>query len=187
MSEVATTGITAGGARQPPALTGVNVTNHPTDAWVAQQLRAATPFGEAPKHLICDNDTKYGPEFNRVAEASGIDVIHTPYQAPLANSICERYIGSLWRECLDHVLVVGHRQLVRVVTAYIEYSNPSRPHKGIGQQTPESRGLSVPTASTGNIISLPVSSVAMSDRGGSGKLMVFPVLNGLHHTYAWAT
>ena len=81
MSEVATTGITAGGARQPPALTGVNVTDHASDAWVAQRLRAAMPFGKAPKHLICDNDTKCGPEFDQVAEACAIDVIHTPYQA----------------------------------------------------------------------------------------------------------
>ncbi|MEP7356184.1 MAG: hypothetical protein ABI847_02965 [Anaerolineales bacterium] len=60
----------------------INVTDHPTDAWVAQQLREATPFGETPKHLNCDNDTKYGPEFGRVAETCWMDVIHTPYQAP---------------------------------------------------------------------------------------------------------
>jgi putative transposase len=63
----------------------VNVTNHPSDAWVAQQLREATPFGEAARHLICDNDTKYGPEFHAVAKTCGLDVIHTPYEAPRAN------------------------------------------------------------------------------------------------------
>ena len=57
--------------------------------------------------MICDNDKKYGPLFERVAQASGIEVIHTPYEAPRANAICERFVGSLRRECLDHVLVIG--------------------------------------------------------------------------------
>jgi putative transposase len=108
----------------------VHVTDHPSDAWVAQQLREATPFGDTPKHLICDNDKKYGPEFDRVGKTCGIDVIHTPYQASLAKSICERFIGSLRRECLDHVLVLGMRQLVRVLIAYVDYFNRSRPHTG---------------------------------------------------------
>ena len=136
-------------------------------------MREATPFGQALKNLIGDNDTKYGPEFSRVAEASGIDVIHTPYQAPRANSICERYVGSLLRECLDHMLVVGDRQLVRVVTAYVEHFNPSRPHQGMGQQTPDSRESAVPTASTGGMCSLSVFSAA-SGGGSVGKLIVVP-------------
>lgn len=84
----------------------VNVTDYPSDAWVAQPLREATPFGQTPKHLICDHDRKYGPVFYRVTKTCGMDVIHTPYQAPLANGICERFIGSIRRECLDHVLVL---------------------------------------------------------------------------------
>ena len=112
MSEVATTGITAGGARQPSALTGVNVTDHPGDAWVAQQLREATPFGKAPKHLICDNDTKYGPEFNRVAEACAIDVIHTPYRAPRANAsasdLWAAYAASVCITCWCWVTVSSY-------------------------------------------------------------------------------
>jgi putative transposase len=70
------------------------VTEHPTDAWVTQQLRHATPFGEKSKYLICDDDKKYGSGFERVAKASGIDVIHTPFEAPRANAICERFVGS---------------------------------------------------------------------------------------------
>ena len=93
----------------------VGVTDHPTDEWITQQLRDATPLEEKPKYLICDNDKKYGPMFERVAQASGIEVIHTPYEAPRANAICERFVGSLRRECLDHMLVIGERQLIRVL------------------------------------------------------------------------
>jgi putative transposase len=68
-------------------------TEHPTDEWITQQVRDATPFEEKPKYLICDNDKRYGPMFERVAQASGIEVIHTPYEAPRANAICERFVG----------------------------------------------------------------------------------------------
>jgi len=73
------------------------ITRSPSDAWVTQQLREATPFGEGPRVLICDNDGKFGDQFERVAEGSGIDVIHAPVEAPKANSICERFIGSVRR------------------------------------------------------------------------------------------
>jgi putative transposase len=138
-----------------------------------------------PKHLICDNDTKYGLEFDRVSKTGGIDVIHTPYQALRANAICERFIGSLRRECLDHVLVLGRRQLVRVLTEYVQYFKQSRPHQGLAQQTPEAHLMSVPAA-TGNIVTVPTSSAAPVQRT-PGKLTASPVLNGLHPTYAWAT
>ena len=91
-------------------------------------MQEATPFGKAPKYLICDIDTNYGPEFDRVTEACAIEVIHTPYQAPLANAIRERFIGSLRRECLDHIMILGRRQMVRVATEYSEYCNQTRPH-----------------------------------------------------------
>jgi len=71
------------------------VTRHPTDAWAAQQLREATPEGRAPKYLIRDNDRKFGPDFARVAEASGIVVRRTASQAPRMNATCERFLGSL--------------------------------------------------------------------------------------------
>lgn len=76
------------------------VTRHPTDVWVAQQLREATPFGEGPKHLLRDNDSKYGVHFAKVAAGVHIDIITTPYRTPRANAICERLIGSIRRECL---------------------------------------------------------------------------------------
>jgi hypothetical protein len=69
----------------------VGVTRSPTDPWVAQQLREATPYGQAPKYLICDNDRKFGSCFARVATTSAIEILHTPYHAPRANAICERF------------------------------------------------------------------------------------------------
>jgi putative transposase len=106
----------------------VGVTDHPTDEWITQQVRDATPFEDKPKYLICDNDKKYGHMFERVALASGIEVIHTPYEAPRANAICERFVGSLRRECLDHMLVIGGLQLIRILKDYGTYFNQARPH-----------------------------------------------------------
>ncbi len=80
----------------------MNVTRSPTDSWVAQQLREATPYGQTPKYLIRDNDRKFGLHFAGVATTSGIKVLRTPYRTPQANAICERFLGSVKRECLDH-------------------------------------------------------------------------------------
>ena len=144
----------------------VGVTVHPTDEWITQQIRDATPFEEKPKYLICDNDKKYGPMFERVVQASSIEVIHTPYEAPRANAICERFVGSLRRECLDHMLVIGERQLIRVLKGYVSYFNPARPHQGIAQPIPAPR-------------------VLPPGEARAGKGVAFPVLNGLHHDYRW--
>ena len=77
----------------------VGVTRSPANAWVAQQLREATPYGQAPKYLICDNDSKFGPCFARVATTSAIEILKTPYRAPRANAICERFMKSVRQEC----------------------------------------------------------------------------------------
>jgi putative transposase len=164
----------------------VNATAHPTDAWVAQQLREAMPFGETAKHLICDNDTKYGPAFHAAAETCGLDVIHTPYEAPRANAICERFAGSLRRECLDHMLVFGDRQLARLLTEYSEYFNQARPHQGLAQQTPEAVQLSQTRMAPAQTIAVSPPLVAPAQYT-SHTLMTAPVLNGLHHSYAWVT
>jgi len=71
----------------------VGATRHPTGAWVAQQRREATPFGRRPRYLIRDNDGTFGPDFARVAEASGITILRTPYRAPRATAVCERFLG----------------------------------------------------------------------------------------------
>src|SRR6266446_7798519 len=114
----------------------VGVTKAPTDAWVAQQLREATPYGERPTYLLRDNDRKFGSSFARVATTSGIKVLRTPYRTPRANAICERFLGSVRRECLDHFLVLHEKQFYRLLKAYVVYFNQARPHQGIGQQIP---------------------------------------------------
>jgi putative transposase len=101
----------------------VGATRSPTDAWVAQQLREATPFGATPKYLIRDNDAKYSAHFAAVAAGSGIEVLRTPVQAPRANAICERLLGSVRRECLDHLLILGESHLRYVLKECIVYFN----------------------------------------------------------------
>jgi putative transposase len=101
----------------------VGVTRCPTDAWVAQQLREATPYGQAPKYLIRDNDSKFGLCFARVAKTSTIKILKTPVHAPRANAICERFLRSVRQECLDHLLIFQEKQLQRVLNAYVVYFN----------------------------------------------------------------
>jgi putative transposase len=153
-----------------------NVTRCPTDEWTAQQLREATPFGQAPRFLIRDNDSKYGASFARVAEVSGIEVLRTPYRAPKANAVCERLMGSVRRECLDHMLILGEKHLHRVIKEYVHYYNWTRPHQGISQTIPElahQRGPGMQQVQQ-----------ASPGVGGSGeKIISLPVLGGLHHDY----
>ena len=141
----------------------MGATRHPTDAWVAQQLREATPFDQRPRYLIRDNDGTFGTTFARVAESSGIEVQRTPYRAPRANAVCERFLGSVRRECLDHLLILGERHLSRVLREYVAYFNRDRPHQGLAQATPE------PPAG------------GWADR--AGPVRAVPVLGGLHHSY----
>jgi hypothetical protein len=86
----------------------VGVTRSLTDpSWVAQQLREATPYGQTPKYLMCDNDSKFGPCFARVATTSATEILKTPSHAPRANAICERFLRSVRQECLDHMFILG--------------------------------------------------------------------------------
>jgi putative transposase len=146
----------------------VGVTRSPMDAWVAQQLREATPYGLAPKYLIRDNDSKFGASFVRVATISSIELLKTPYHAPRANAVCERFMRSVRQECLNHLLIFQEKQLQRVLTAYVTYFNQARPHQGIQQQIPE-RLRSVP-----------------SSQNASNKVIARSVMGGLHHDYRWA-
>jgi len=146
----------------------VGVTRHPTDAWVAQQLREATPFGERPRFLIRDNDSKYGPAFARVAATTGITELRTAYRAPRQNATCERFLGSARRECLDHLLVLGEAHLRRALREYVAYYNRDRPHQGLHQH--------VPDAPTG----------APAKAGQGGCVRAVPILGGLHYAYECA-
>ena len=145
----------------------VGVTRSPTDAWVAQQLREATPYGHAPKYLIRDNDSKFGSCFARVATTSGIKLLKTPVHAPRANAICERFLRSVRQECLDHLLILQERQLQRVLNEYMTYFNQARPHQGIAQQIPE------PSRS------------ALSSHQAGEQVIARPIIGGLHHDYRW--
>jgi transposase InsO family protein len=146
----------------------VGVTRHPTDAWVAQQLREATPFGEHPRYLIRDNDSKFGQQFSRVAAGTGITVLKTPYRAPKANSFCERFLGSVRRECLDHFFIFGERQLGMVLKEYVTYFNHQRPHQGLNQRIPNPLALH------------------NDAKPSRGQIYSIPILGGLHHTYQLA-
>jgi putative transposase len=143
----------------------VGVTRYPTDPWVAQQLREATPYGQAPKYLIRDNDSKFGSCFARVATTSTIEILKTPYHAPRVNAVCERFPRSVRQECLDHLLILHEKQLQRVLNQYVAYFNQARPHQGIKQQIPE---IPVPSAPRHN---------------QHDKVIAVPVLGGLHHDY----
>ena len=140
------------------------VTRSPTDAWGAQQLREATPFGQVPRFLIRDGDRKYGEAFTRVAVSTSIEVLKTPYRAPKANAICERFLGSVRKEYLDHMLVFGERHLYRLVREYVTYFNQARPHQGLGHKIPQDFA-------------------GVVEKQRVGQIVAFPVLHGVHHNY----
>jgi hypothetical protein len=102
-------------------------TGEPTSAWLAQQLRALTPFGQGPEFLLRDHDAKFARDFDAVAKGAGTRIVRTPVLAPKANSYVERLIGSIRRECLDHVLVLSEAHLQRVLEEYRGFFNDARP------------------------------------------------------------
>ena len=139
-----------------------NVTRALTDAWVAQQLREATPYGEGPRFLIRENDGKFVSNFAAAAVGAAFDVVTIPPRSPNLSAFCERFLGSLRRECLVHVLILGEDQLRRVLTEWVGHFNGGRPHQGIRQRNPSRRqppGRAEPLRS----------------------IVAFPVLGGLHH------
>jgi len=146
----------------------IGVTRHPTDAWVAQQLREATPFSQRPRYLLRDNDSKYGQVCARVAAATPSTELRTAYRAPRQNATGERSLGSVRRERLDHLLVLSEAHLRRVLREYVRYCNDDRPHQGLAQQVPAASREGPTPAATG------------------GGVRAIPILAGLHHAYASA-
>jgi putative transposase len=140
----------------------VNVTAHPTAVWVAQQLREAFPFDEAPRYLIRDRDSIYGEEVRRTIRNLGIEEVVTAPRSPWQNPFVERLIGSIRRECLDHVIVLNARHLRRILSAYLDYYNTCRPHLSLERNSPAPR------------------QVEPSDRG---HVVAVPQVGGLHHRY----
>jgi len=114
-------------------------------------------------HCLPHNDDKFGVDFDRAAKGAGVRVLRTAVRAPRMNAFCEHFLGSVRRECVDHVVVLGERHLERVLEEYcFRYFNRARPHQGIGQL--------VPIGSS-------------SSATGGAEVVAVPVLNGLHHDY----
>ena len=116
------------------------VTPDPVAGWVTQQARNLSmnlaDQVNAVKFLIRDRDTKFTASFDAVFTAEGARIIKTPVQAPQANAICERVIGTLRRECLDRMLIFGRRHLETVLAEYVEHYNSHRPHRSLSQRAP---------------------------------------------------
>jgi transposase InsO family protein len=141
----------------------VGVTREPTSTWAAQQMRNATAFGSGPRFVIRDRDHRYGADFDGAAAGIGARVIKTPKRAPKANATCERFLGSVRRECLDHMLIVNDQQARDVLSEYCRYFNEARPHQALDQV--------VPGGASG------------AEKGRGGPVVSQPILNGLHHHY----
>jgi transposase InsO family protein len=141
----------------------INITSHPTAAWTARQLLEAFPMDTAPRFLMRDRDSIYGWEVARAITSLSItEVISTP-RSPWRNPFVERVIGSIRRECTDHVIPMGESHLRRVLNEYATYYNESRTHQSLGGNAPEPRGVQA-----------------------VGQLIAEPVLGGLHHRYSRA-
>jgi putative transposase len=138
----------------------VNVTQHPTSDWTRQQLREAFPNDANARFLLHDRDTTFDAAFGRAVEAFGLTVVRTAPRSPWQNPYVERVIGSIRRECLDHVIVFNERHLRRVLRAYVAYYQRSRTHLALGKDAPAERAVQ-PT----------------------GRIVVRPEVGGLHHRY----
>jgi transposase InsO family protein len=147
-------------------LVHVQVTAHPTAAWVWRQLIEATAWGRQPKYVLRDRDVVYGRDFAKKAQTVGIDTPLTPFRSPRANAIAERVIRTLRRECLDHVLILNERHLQAVLEEYVDFYNTERPHRGLALEPPLLRGTARP-----------------APPGPPGRVVARPVLGGLHHVY----
>ncbi|MGZ5393889.1 MAG: integrase core domain-containing protein [Mycobacterium sp.] len=140
----------------------MNVTAHPTLAWTTQQLREAWPWDTGPRFLVRDRDAIYGAEFRRAAEAMSIEELLIAPRSPWQNPFVERVIGSIRRECLDHVIVWNERALRRHLKQYLAYYHEWRTHLSLDEDAPVSRSVQPPTG---------------------GRIVQVPHLGGLHHHY----
>jgi len=139
-----------------------DVTQHPTQVWLARQITEAFPWDTAPRFLLRDRDASYGQTFRDRVQAMAIEEIVTAPRSPWQTPYVERIIGSIRRECLDHVIVFDERHLRRVLSTYFEYHHRSRTHLSLGKDCPEPRPIQPPSA---------------------GTVIAFPKVGGLHHRY----
>ena len=141
-------------------LVWINVTSHPTAEWIARQIMEAFPWNEAPRYMIRDRDQVYGAAAMRRLRAMGIRDKPIAPGSPWQNGFAERLIGSIRRECVDHIVVLGEAHLHRILKSYARYYNEMRTHRSLDKDAPISR----PVQRVGSIISR-------------------ALLGGLHHHY----
>jgi len=139
------------------------VTAHPTAEWIANQLTEACGWEQIPRYLIRDRDVVYGEIFIRRLRSIGIRDRPTSPRSPWQNAYAERLIGSIRRECLDHIVVFGERHLRHVLLSYIDYYDGTRTHLSLNKHAPISRAAEA-----------------------AGRILSRPILGGLHHQYARA-
>jgi hypothetical protein len=117
------------------------VTGNPTAEWLARQITEAFPWDSAPKYLIRDNDRAFGVVFKARVRAMGIRDRPTSFHSPWQNGYVERLIGSIRRECTDHLIVFGAEHLRRILTKYATYYNEVRTHVALGKDAPCTRAI----------------------------------------------
>jgi transposase InsO family protein len=138
------------------------VTAHPTAEWTAQQLREAFPWDTAPRYLLRDRDRIFGDDFTRQVKEMGIQDVLAGPRSPWQRSYVERVIGSIRRECLDHVIIVNEASLRRILNLYLDYYHASRTHLSLEKDSPEPRPVQPPEM---------------------GQVVTVPQVGGLHHRY----
>jgi len=139
-----------------------NVTAHPTAEWTGQQLREAFPFDQLPRYLLRDRDAIFGIAFREQVRDMGIHEVRCTPRSPWQRAYVERVIGSIRRECLDHVLVFHETSLRRILRSYFAYYHRSRTHLSLGKDSPEPRAIQPPEM---------------------GSVVAVPQVGGLHHRY----
>jgi putative transposase len=140
----------------------LNVTAHPTVLWTAQQIIEAFSEETAPRFLVRDRDQIYGGLFRLRVAGMGIEEGVTAAQSPWQNPYAERLIGSIRRECLDHLIVLNEEQSRRTLREYFDYYNKVRPHQSLERNAPEPREIEPPA---------------------KGTIISRPQVGGLHHRY----
>jgi transposase InsO family protein len=139
-----------------------NVTAHPTAQWTAQQLREAFPFDQTPRYLLRDRDRIFGNTFRDQVKDMKIKEVLSAPRSPWQRAYVERVIGSIRRECLDHMIVFGEASLRRTLSSYFSYYHETRPHLSLEKDAPEPRPIQRPEL---------------------GPVVALPQVGGLHHRY----
>ena len=139
-----------------------NITDSPTAVWTAQQIRNAFPEDTAPQYLLRDRDGIYGAEVVECIHNLGIEQKRVAPRSPWQNPFVERLIGSIRRECLDHMIILHEAHLQRILKNYLEYYHQHRPHRPLGHDAPVARKVEGPE---------------------EGSIIELPCVGGLHHRY----